>query len=174
MLTFVSGWRSADRERVIVNQRDVGRSAVYFIDNNSTLPSLLPDAPITEVWRHGRVDFTLGDEKTNIVRLNYDTDNDMLVRSVSRTLMQGADAQIIVMHDAVTLLYRMFPALRAASALLAADSRLDACEGDHVIFTRGGSFSWKDHLIESQTAILTGDETLDVGIVDEELVSLDR
>ncbi len=173
MLTFISGWRSADREKVIVDRRDPNRAAVYFIDNASTLPHLLPDTPIVDVWRNGRGELTPSGDETTLVRVNYDTDNDLIVRAVSQTLMRGEDAQIIVVYDAVTALYRLFPALRAASALLAADSRLDASEGDHVIFTRGGSFVWKDHLLESRTAILSGDETLDVGIVDAELAPLD-
>ena len=37
-----------------------------------------------------------------------------------------------------------------------------------MIFTRGGSFVWTDHLLESQTATLTGDEIIDMGIVSDE------
>lgn len=173
MLTFISGWRSADRDKVIVDQRDPSRGAVYFIDNTSTVPDLLPDSPMIDVWRNGRTEIHLNGENTTLIRVNYDTDNDLIVKVVSQTLMRGEDAQIIVVYDAVNALYRLFPALRAASAVLAADARLDASEGDHVIFTRGGSFVWKDHLIESRTAVLTGDETLDMGIIDEELASLD-
>lgn len=174
MLTFISGWRSPDRDKAIVTQRDPARHAVYFIDNSSTLPALLPEVSISDVWRHGRLELKLPDVTTHIIRVNYDTENALIGPAISQTLMAGDDAQIVVMFDAVQPLYRLFPALRAASAVLAADARLDVDEGDHVIFTRGGSFSWRDHLVESQTATLVGDETLDMGIVDADLVPLLR
>ena len=64
--------------------------------------------------------------------------------------------------------YRLFPALRAAGAVLAANERLDAPVGDRVLFTRGGSFRWTDHLIESRTSLLTSTEVFDAGIVPDE------
>jgi hypothetical protein len=174
MLTFVSGWRSPDREKVIVDHRDPNRSAIYFIDDSSRLPGLMPEVPITEVWRHGRAEFELSaSSTTQIVRVNHDTDHDMIVRAVSRVLMQGIEAQVIVVYDATEKLFRLFPALRTTSGLIASDARLNAAEGDHVIFTRGGSFVWKDHILESRTAALVGDETIDMGIVDEGLTELD-
>jgi hypothetical protein len=171
MLTFISGWRSPDRDNALIKQRDPQRPAVFFIDDSSSLPMLFPDAPIIDVWRTGRIDFHLHDTQTTptqIVRINYDTDNSLIALVISRVLMQGTEAQLIILFDAVDPLYRLYQPLRASGALLAADSRLDAAEGDHVIFTRGGSFVWTDHLLESQTATLVGDETLDMGIVSDE------
>jgi hypothetical protein len=169
MLTFVSGWRTPDRDNALVNLRDKARSTIFFIDDASRLPTQFPDAPVIDVWRNGVIDFRMDREAAiQLVRVNYDTDNELIVRAVSRALMQGDDGQIVITFDAVDALYRLYPALRAAGALLAADARLDAAEGDHVIFTRGGSFLWTDHLLESKTATLTGDETLDVGVIDED------
>ncbi|MHB8626328.1 MAG: hypothetical protein ACYDBJ_06255 [Aggregatilineales bacterium] len=173
MLTFISGWRSPDRDKALVNLRDKARSTIFFIDDASRLPTQFPDAPVTDLWRNGLVDFRMDRETAiQLVRINYDTDNELVVRAVSRALMQGADAQIVIMFDAVDALYRLYPALRAAGAVLASDARLDAAEGDHVIFTRGGSFLWTDHLLESQTATLIGDETLDVGVISEDIESV--
>ena len=169
MLTFISGWRTPDRDQALVKARDKARSTIFFIDDVSSLPAQFPNANVIDVWRNGTVDFRMDRETAiQLVRVNYDTDNDLIVRAVSRALMQGADAQIVIMFDAVDALYRLQPALRAAGAILASDARLDAAEGDHVIFTRGGSFLWTDHLLESQTATLTGDETLDVGVISDD------
>lgn len=171
MLTFISGWRSPDRDKALIRLRDSERPAIFFVDDNSSLPALFPEAPVIDVWRTGRLDFTLADTRTNptqIVRINYDTDNSMIPLVISRILMQGTDAQLIILFDAVDPLYRLYSPLRAGSALLAADARLDAAEGDHVVFTRGGSFFWTDHLLESQTATLVGDEIIDMGIVSDE------
>ena len=49
-----------------------------------------------------------------------------------------------------------------------ANERLDAPVGDRVLFTRGGSFRWHDHILEGKTSLLTNAEVLDAGIVDEE------
>ncbi len=168
MLTFVSGWRTVDRDKALIQQRDLNRRAIFFIDDSSNFPDLLPHAPVIDVWRNGRLDFKLGDEPDTLVRVNYDTDHDLIMRAVTHTLLNGADAQIIVTFDAVDSLYRLLPALRAASALLSANERLDAPVGDRVLFTRGGSFRWSDHLLESQTSLLTSTEVLDAGIVPDE------
>lgn len=173
MLTFISGWRSPDRDQVLVNQRDTSRTTLYFIDNASTLPVVMPDTPIIDVWRNGRMELPLDPNTTTIIRVNYDTDNELIGRAVTHALMQHTDGQIIVMFDALNALYRLFPALREGSALLASDARLEADKGDHVIFTRGGSFVWKDHLLELRTAVLTDAECLDMGILDLELMHLD-
>jgi|GEM_PF-1107641 len=168
MLTLISGWRSAERDKVLIAQRDMSRPTLYFIDNVSTLPTLAPDLPVADVWRNGNLQLSLAPDASQIVRVNYDTDNNLIVRAVEQAMRQHTNSQIVVMFDAVNALYRFFPSLRAEDAVLAADARLDACEGDHVIFMRGGSFSWKDHLLESRTAVLVGEETLDMGVVDEE------
>jgi hypothetical protein len=39
MLTFVSGWRTIDRDKAILKYRDVDRRAVFAIDNLSNLPN---------------------------------------------------------------------------------------------------------------------------------------
>ncbi|MCS6871669.1 MAG: hypothetical protein RML95_01410 [Anaerolineae bacterium] len=165
MLTFISGWRSADRDIALLKHRDPTRHAVFFIDNLSSLPHLLTDLPIIDVWRNGPLDFQIDDNVDTIVRINYDTDHDLIVRSVAHMLLSGSKSQPIIAYDATQYLYRLFPALRAAGALLAADERLDAPSGDRVLFTRGGSFAWRDHLLESQTAQLVNSEVLDGGIV---------
>src|SRR5258708_4681387 len=103
-----------------------------------------------------------------LFRVNYDTDHDLVARAVSRVLLNGADAQIIVTFDALDTLFRLFPALRAANALLAANERLEAPVGDRVLFTRGGSFRWTDHLLESRTSLLTSTEIIDAGIVPDD------
>src|SRR5216684_3990929 len=123
MLTFISGWKSADRDKALLNQRDPLRRAIFFLENSTSFLDLLPN---------------------------------------------GADAQIIVTFDALDRLYRLFPALRASGALLAANERLEAFPGDRVLFTRGGSFRWPDHLLESQTSLLTSEEVLDAGIVPDD------
>jgi hypothetical protein len=168
MLTFISGWRSIDRDRALINYRDPARRALFFIENGSNFPDLLPDAPIVDVWRHGPVDFKVGSEPETLIQINHDTEFDVLRRAVTHVLLSGADAQVIVTYDAIQHLYRLFPALRAAGALLAADERLDAPAGDRVLFTRGGSFVWTDHLIETQTSLLTNAEVLDAGVVPTE------
>jgi len=168
MLTFVSGWRTPDREQALVSLRDPNRNTVFFIDDTSSLPSQFPNAPLIDLWRNGRLDFELTVVPVQLVRLNYDTDNELVVRVINRALSQNSSAQFVVTFDAVDALYCFFPALRNGQALLAADARLEAGEGDHVVFTRGGSFSWTDHILESQTATLTGAETLDAGVVTEE------
>jgi len=169
MLTFISGWRSEDRDQALINHRDPSRRATFFIDNQSHLPDLMQDAPVVELYRNGRVDFKAGEDLNTIVRVNYDTDHELILRAVTHSLLNGEDAQIIVAFDALDSLHRLFPALRAGDALLAANERLDAHPGDRVLFTRGGSFRWKDHLLESQTALLTDSEVIDAGIVPEEI-----
>ncbi|MFQ3536012.1 MAG: hypothetical protein SNJ58_09045 [Aggregatilineales bacterium] len=165
MLTFLSGWRSADRDAALLKHRDPTRHAVFFIDNLSSLPHLLADLPIIDVWRNGTLDFQVDDNVDMLIRVNYDTDHDLIVRSVAHVLLSGSKSQPIVAYDATQYLYRLFPALRAAGALLAADERLDAPSGDRVLFTRGGSFAWRDYLLESQTAQLMNSEVLDGGVV---------
>lgn len=168
MLTFVSGWRTVDRDKALLKQRDPNRRAVFFIDDASNFIDLLPNAPLIDLWRNGRLDFKLSDAPETLARVNYDTDHDLIVRAVTHVLLSGADAQIIVTFDAVDSLYRLFPALRAAGALLSANERLDAPAGDRVLFTRGGSFRWSDRLLEAQTSLLTNTEILDAGIVPDE------
>ncbi len=168
MLTFVSGWRSVDRDKVLLDQRDTTRPSLFFVDETSSIPAQFPVAPIVDIWRNGQLDLPLERDTTQIVRLNYDTDNQMIMPALSRALMQGLDAQVVIAFDAVNTVYRLLPMLRAGAAILAADARLQVAEGDHVIFTRGGSFAWRDHVIETRTASLIGDETLDMGIVDAE------
>jgi hypothetical protein len=170
MLTFISGWRSSDRDQALVDHRDTQRRAVFFVENDSHFSELVPNAATINVWRHGLMDFELSDATPDtIICLNYDTDHSVLQRAISHTLLAGSDAQIIVTYDAIQHLYRLFPALRAAGALLAVNERFEAPVGDRVLFTRGGSFSWRDHLLESKTALLVGAETIDAGIVDEEV-----
>jgi len=168
MLTFVSGWRGQDRDKALLKYRDPERHAVFFLDDASKFADLLPDAPVIDVWRNGVVDFQIGDDSETLVRMNYDTENSMLQRAIAHTLLTGADAQLIITYDALGQLFRLFPALRAAGAVLAANERLDAPTGDRVVFTRGGSFVWTDHILESQTALLTDSEVIDAGIVPED------
>jgi hypothetical protein len=169
MLTFVSGWRSVDRDRALIKQRDQERNAVFFIDDSSEFPYLLPDAPIIDLWRNGLLDFRLNsDDHDTLVRVNYDTDHDLIMRAVTHVLLNGASAQLIVTFEASNTLFRLFPALRAAGALLAADERLDALAGDRVLFTRGGSFRWHDNILETKTSLLADAETFDAGIVPDE------
>ncbi|MCC7207084.1 MAG: hypothetical protein IT323_07260 [Anaerolineae bacterium] len=144
------------------------RRAVFFVENDSRFADHLPDSPVIDVWRNGPVNFQIGSEPETVVRINYDTERDLLHRAVTHVLLTGGDAQLIITYDAVQHRYRLLPALRAAGALLAADERLDAPAGDRVLFTRGGSFSWKDHVLESQTALLTSAEVIDAGIVPDE------
>ncbi len=168
MLTFVSGWRGHDRDIALFRQRDQQRKAIFFIDDMSSFPELLPDVHVIDLWRNGQLDFKIGDDRDTLVRINYDTDHDLIVRAVTHVLLTGADSQIIVTFDSVDVLYRLFPTLRAAEALLAANERLDAPVGDRVLFTRGGSFRWHDYVLESQTALLSNADTLDAGIVPDE------
>jgi len=168
MLTFVSGWRSEDRDQALVNQRDPERRAIFFVDDTSHMDELLPKATTIDLWRNGRLDFKIGEDYDTLVRVNYDTDHDLIMRAVTHTLLNGADAQIIVTFDALDKLFRLFPALRAAGALLAANERLDAPVGDRVLFTRGGSFRWSDRLLETQTSLLSSNEIIDAGIVPDE------
>jgi len=173
MLTFVCGWRSPEREQAMIDLRDPDRATLFFIDNVSSVPDAFPDASLTDLYRNGLVDFTLApadSESTQIMRVNFDTDNSLIVRAVSRALTQHTEAQIIVTFDAADALYRLNGALGDADAMLAAESRLDAAEGDRVVFTRGGSFMWTDHLVESQTAMLLGAETLDMGILNDDMI----
>ncbi len=169
MLTFISGWRTVDRDKALITQRDPERRAVFFIDNSADFSELLPDASTVDLWRNGRLDFRIvADDHDTLVRVNYDTDNDLIMRAVTHVLLNDGDAQIIVTFDALDGLYRLFPALRAAGAVLAANERLDAPIGDRVLFTRGGSFRWHDHVLETQTALLTNAEVIDAGIVQDE------
>lgn len=165
MLTFISGWRSPDRDRAMLNHRDPSRQGVFFIDNQSSFPYLLQQAPLIELWRHGRADFTIGEDCETLIRLNHDTDYELLARAVTHAVLAHPDIQIIITYAAADKLQRLFPALRNLNALVASDERLDAPTGDRVIFTRGGSFRWRDHVIESQTALLTNEEVYDAGIV---------
>jgi hypothetical protein len=168
MLTFVSGWRTIDRDTVLLDQRDKNRRAIFFLDDSPGFLDLLPNAPLIDLYRNGRLDFKIGDDADTLVRVNFDTEHDLVASAVTHVLLNGADAQIVVTFDAIDRLYRLFPALRAADSLLAANERLDAQPGDRVLFTRGGSFRWKDHILESQTSLLAGDEVLDAGIVPDE------
>ncbi len=168
MLTFISGWRTIDRDKALVTQRDPERRAVFFLDNSANFSELLPGAPTIDLWRNGRLDFKIGADHETLVRVNYDTDNDLIMRAVTHVLLNDGDAQIIVTFDALDGLYRLFPALRAGGAVLAANERLDAPVGDRVLFTRGGSFRWHDYVLETQTALLTNEEVIDAGIVTDE------
>src|SRR5215471_6217129 len=149
MLTFISGWKSADRDKALLNQRDPVRRAIFFLENSTSFLDFLPNAPLIELYRNGRLDFKIGDDHDTLVRVNYDTEHDLVTNAVTHVLLNGGDAQIVVTFDALDRLYRLFPALRAGGALLAANERLEAFPGDRVLFTRGGSFSWPDHLLES-------------------------
>jgi hypothetical protein len=169
MLTFISGWRTIDRDKALINYRDPERRAIFFIDNMSRFPDLMESAPLIDLYRNGLLDFKAGDDLDTLVRINYDTDNDLIMRAVTHTLLSGADSQIVITFDSTGSLYRLFPALRAASAMLAADERLDAPAGDRVLFTRGGSFRWTDHILESRTALLDEAEVFDAGIVAEDV-----
>jgi len=174
MLTFISGWRSQDRDQALIKHRDPMRRAVFFVENDSRFAEYLPESPVIDVWRNGPVNFLLGEDPDTVVRRNHATERELFHRAITHVLLTGADAQLIITYDAVQYLYRLLPALRASGALLAADERLDAPAGDRVLFTRGGSFSWKDHVLESQTALLNSAEVIDAGIVpDEEEGSLD-
>lgn len=168
MLTFISGWRSQSRDKAMLTQRDLSRRGIFFIDNQSALPDLIPDAPLIELWRHGRADFPIGDEGETIVRLNHDTDNNLLMRAVTHALMNNNDTQIVITYDAQEKLAQLYPALRSIDALMAVDERFDAPSGDRVLFTKGGSFRWRDHLLESKTSLLTDGEIYDSGIVSDD------
>jgi hypothetical protein len=168
MLTFVSGWTGRDRDHALFNQRDLNRKVLFFLDNSSTFPELMPNAPLIELYRNGIMDFKIGADSETLIRVNYDTDHDLIMRAVTHVLLNGEDAQIVVTFDALDTLYRLFPALRAANAMLAANERLDAQPGDRVLFTRGGSFRWKDNFIEAQTSLLASSEVFDAGIVPDD------
>ncbi|HVO43263.1 MAG TPA: hypothetical protein VMT34_11600 [Aggregatilineales bacterium] len=121
--------------------------------------------PVLDLWRNGRLDFQLTESRDTVIRVNYDTDNDLLQRAVTRVLMTETLAQIIVTFDPQQSLAQLFPALRNVNALLVANERFDAPAGDHVLFTRGGSFRWTDRLLESKTVLLRDTEIYDAGIV---------
>jgi hypothetical protein len=165
MLTFICGWRSPDRDSAIVKQRTTARNAIFIVDNQSTVPDLLPNATVIDLWRNGRLDFDPTNERDTLIRVNYDTDNVLLQRALTRILLNETDAQIIVTFDAGQSLSRLFPALRDVDALLTANERFDAPVGDHIVFTRGGSFRWSDRLLEAKTVLLHDSEVLDGGIV---------
>jgi hypothetical protein len=173
MLTFISGWACPDRDKVILSHRDPTRRAIYFAEGYSSLPDQLPGIPTTELWRNGRGEFEVLDAPTQIVRVMYDTDNTLIEPAIRHILRTNADSQVIVAYDATRQLANLYPHLRSVNALLAADAHLNAPDGDHVIFTRGGSFAWRDHMLESQTATLVGSEELDVGVVNDALTELD-
>src|SRR5215813_11785383 len=120
MLTFISGWRSKERDQALLNARSPERNAAFFVENSSNFPHLLPNAQIIDVWRNGRLDFKLNNDRDTIIRVNYDTDQDLIRRAVSHTLFTGADAQIVVTFDAINSLHWLFPALRATESLLTA------------------------------------------------------
>jgi hypothetical protein len=165
MLTFLSGWRSIHRDEALLKHRDPNRNAIFFIDNVSTLPQLLSHAPIIDVWRNGVLDFQVGDAPETLIRVNYDTDNELLIRSIAHVLLAGTASQLVIAYDANSHLTRLYPALRAANALLVSDGRLNAPSGDRVVFTRGGSFAWRDYVLETQTSQLVDSDTYDAGIV---------
>jgi hypothetical protein len=167
MLTFISGWRSQDRDRAVLTQRDLSRRSIFFIDNQSALPELMPYAPLIELWRHGRADFPVGDECETLVRLNHDTDNHLLVRAVTHALLHNHDTQIVVTYDAQNQLSQLYPALREIDALMAVDERFDAPTGDRVMFSRGGSFRWRDYELEAKTSLLLDGEVYDSGVVED-------
>lgn len=173
MLTFVSGWACPDRDKVVLAHRDHNRRAIFFAEGYSSLPDQMPGIPTIELWRNGRSDFEVLDAQTQIVRVMYDTDKTLIEPAIRRILRTNPDSQVLITYDATRQLAGIYPHLRAVNALLAADAHLNAPDGDHVIFTRGGSFAWRDHLLESQTAALVGHEELDMGIVNESLTELD-
>ena len=43
MLTFISGWKSADRDKALINQRDPKRRAIFFLENSTSFLDLLPN-----------------------------------------------------------------------------------------------------------------------------------
>jgi hypothetical protein len=165
MLTFVSGWRGIERDKVLLSQRDPTRRAVFFIEDRSEFPFLLPDGETIELYRHGSADVPLSASCETLVRLNHDTEHQHLIRAVSHTLINHPDAQIVVTYDSQEKLAQLYPAMRHSNALVATSERFDAPIGDHVIFSRGGSFRWRDNEIESQTALLMDDEFVDGGII---------
>jgi hypothetical protein len=174
MLKIVSGWRTPNRDRAVLRQRDPQRPAIFVIDEASRLPEDLQDAPIIDLWRHGDVNFNpLPNVFNQIVRINHDTDNQIIIPVVTRLLTNGHGEQILVMYDATEKLFRIYPALREGGAVLSANRGLNAVEGDHVLFTHGGSFAWRDYMIEGQTSMLLDDETLDIGVVSEEMTEFD-
>lgn len=97
MLTFLSGWRSPDRDAALLKHRDPTRHAVFFIDNLSSLPHLLGDLPVIDVWRNGTLDFQIDDTTDMLIRINHDTDHDLIVRSVAHMLLSGSKSQPIVL-----------------------------------------------------------------------------
>jgi len=168
MLTFISGWKSIDRDNALLKHRNEQRRAIFFVDDTPSFLNMLPHAPLVELYRNGRLDFPIGDEPETLVRVNYDTEHDLITRAVTHVLLNGEDAQIVVTFDALDKLFRLFPALRAADSLLAANERLDAPVGDRVLFTRGGSFRWRDNIVEARTSLLDSTEVFDAGIVPDE------
>ncbi|HRE48067.1 MAG TPA: hypothetical protein PLD47_10110 [Aggregatilineales bacterium] len=174
MLTFISGWRTIERDRALIQNRDGKRRSVFFVEDSSHFPNLLPEAPIIEVWRNGTIDFAVESVPETIVRLNYDTEHSVLARAILHVMLHDPTAQVIVTYDALNHLYRLFPHLRQADALLAANERLDAPPGDRVLFSRGGSFLWRDHLLESKTSLLFGEEVIDGGIVPDEIDEIEE
>lgn len=173
MLTFVSGWATPDRDKVVVSQRDPQRPAILFVDGYSTLYQTMAEVPHTELYRiSGRTEFEIIDAPLQVVRVMFDLEKKLIEPAVKHVLRATGDTQIIVLYDATQQLGHLFPHLQSTDAILAADNKLNAPDGAHVIFTRGGSFAWRDYLIESQTAALIDDDQFDVGIIDETLTDL--
>src|SRR5258708_12327108 len=94
MLTFISGWKTIDRDQALMNQRDPERRAIFFLDDSSNYLGLLPNAPVIELYRSGRLDFKINEEPETLLRVNYDTDHDLVARAVSRVLLHAADTPI--------------------------------------------------------------------------------
>src|SRR4030042_2926058 len=101
MLTFVSGWRGTYRDKALLRHRGPQRDSIFFVDDTRSFTELLPDAPVIDLWRNGRLDFKIGEDRDTLVRVNYDTDHDLIMRAVTHVLLNGADAQILVPFDAV-------------------------------------------------------------------------
>ena len=169
MLTFICGWRSAGRDMAVVNQRTPKRNAIFLVDEQSTVADLMPNAEIMDLWRNARLDIELPKAQDTLIRINYDTDYDLIQRAITRLLLSQTQSQIVVTYDAVQSLSQLFPALREVDALLAVNERFDAPSGDHIVFTRGGSYRWPDRDLEAQTVQLTHEETFDGGIVPEDI-----
>src|SRR5215470_13466967 len=112
MLTFICGWRSAGRDKALVNQRTPNRNAIFLVDEQSTIADLIPNAEIMDLWRNGRLDIELPKVQDTVIRVNYDTDHDLIQRAVTRLLLSETQSQILVTYDAVQSLSPLFPALR--------------------------------------------------------------
>src|SRR5258708_8548821 len=151
MLTFISGWKSTDRDKALLNKRDPLRRAIFFLENSTSFLDLLPNAPLIELYRTGRLDFKIGDEPDTLVRVNYDTEHDLVTNAVTHVLLNGADAQIIVTFDALDRLYRLVPALRASGALLAPNERLEAFPRSKVRFSLARPSHSPPHPLASPT-----------------------